>query len=335
MQVFLTGGTGFIGRPLTSALLRRGWNVTALVRDPASREAQALKRMGAALVKGDVLDSGARTMRGAMRGAQVVIHNAGVYEIGITLAAAARMRAVNVQGTENVLRTALELGIPKVVYTSSIIAMGDTGGLLADENFQRCAPPLTRYEESKAEAHAIACAYQARGAPLVIVCPGQVIGPGDHSAFGQFARLYVRGLLPPAAWAPEAVFSMPHVDDVAEAMALAAERGQPGQSYILGGGQITMREMLDVWKRTPGGLKPFIWLPRPLALLNGLLAAPLLRLARQPVFFSREGVASAYVCARYSSAKAEQALGAHFRSPEQAWLDTLAAERDARRPPAA
>ncbi len=327
MRVFLTGATGFIGQPLARALLRRGWELTCLARNPHGAAGRALAQLGATLAVGDVVETDRAALATAMRGADLVFHNAGVYAIGVTRSQAERMRAVNVQGTETVLGLAAELGIPKIVYTSTVGAFGDTGGALADENFTRRAAAASIYEQTKVDAHAIARAYQARGAPVVIACPGQVIGPGDHSPFGHFARLYVRGWLPPSVWAPDATFTIGHVDDVAEALALAAERGQPGQTYIVAGQPMTMRAMIATWKRTPGGLKPFIWLPRPLAWLTGLLAEPVLRLLGQPAFISRETIAGSFICFRFTSAKAERELGAQFRGAEQAWRDTLAAER--------
>jgi dihydroflavonol-4-reductase len=327
MRVFLTGATGFLGRPLTQAFLRRGGPVTALVRQPQGEAAQALAAQGVRLVPGDIVTMAPEALRAAMHGHDLVFHNAGWYELGVPRGAHARMRAVNVQGTGNVLRAAQEAGAPRIVYTSSTTALGDTGGALADEAFTRRARPVSFYEATKAEAHALAVDVQRQGAPLIIVSPAQVIGPGDHSPFGHFARLYVRGVMPPAAWAPEGAFTIGHVDDVSEAMALAAERGQPGCHYILGGGVITMRALIAVWRSTPGSLQPRLWLPRPVAWLNGALAEPLLRLLGQPAFLSRESVNGAYVSFRYSSARAERELGAAFRSPEQAWRDTLAAER--------
>jgi dihydroflavonol-4-reductase len=239
------------------------------------------------------------------------------------------MRAINIDGTENVLGQAVAAGVPRIVYTSSTIVLGDTGGGLADESFTRRSTPATYYEQTKTEAHAVARRYQAHGAPLVIVSPAQVIGPGDHSPFGIFARLYVRGLFPGAAWAPDAQFTIGHVDDVAEAMALSAERGRPGCTYFVAGAPMTMRAMMNTWRAMPGGLKPRFWLPRPVAALNGLLAAPVLRLLGQPAFLSREVVNSSYVRQYISSALAESELGARFRGAEQAWRDTLAAERAA------
>ncbi len=319
MKVFLTGGTGFIGAPLTRALLQRGWDVTLLTHstESASNDARA--------VKGDVMDQD--SMRAAMSGADVVIHNAGWYELGIAPSARAKMQAVNVGGTESVLSLAVELKIPKIVYTSSTTALGDTGGAAADESFARLSPPNTFYEQTKAEAHALALNYQKQGAPLIIVCPAQAVGKGDHSPFGYFARLYVRSLLPPVIWAPEAAFTFAHVDDVAEGIALAAEKGRAGEIYFLAGETIVNRQLVQLWKKAVGGIPPFIWLPKPLALAQGALVEPILRLLGVPAFISREVVASSFVSFRYSSEKAKRELGWKPRGAEQAWTDTLRAEK--------
>src|SRR5919201_1365119 len=135
MKVFLTGGTGFIGQPLTKSLLARGWNVVALVRKPDSPPARALTRMGAQCIAGDVTDR--ESMRAGMTGADIVVHNAGWYEVGVHKSARALMHTINVTGTENVLSLAQELGIPRTVYVSSGAYYGDTGLQARDETFQR------------------------------------------------------------------------------------------------------------------------------------------------------------------------------------------------------
>jgi len=313
MKIFLTGGTGFIGSALTRALARRGWQVAVLTRSGASPDSAV---MGA---KGDVSDK--ESMREAMSGAEAVIHNAGWYEIGIPSSLRAKMTAINVQGTANVLSLATELKIPKIVHTSTTIAFGDTGGATVDESFTRSAPAITHYEHTKTEAHEIALKYQQQGSPLIIVCPAQVIGVGDHSAFGYFARLYARRLLPPIIWAPEGAFTYVHVDDVAEGIALAVEKGRVGETYFLGGDAITIRDLMKVWKRAVGGVPPFIWLPKPIAVAQGILIEPLLRLIGVPAFISREVVEGSYVSYRYSSEKAKRELGWNPRSAEQAWFD--------------
>jgi len=214
VKVFLTGGTGFIGQPLTRTLIQRGWEVIALVRRPDGAKAKAIQALGARLVCGDVTDC--ESMREAMTGADVVIHNAGWYEFCIAKRAQATMQAINVQGTENTLGLAVELGIPKIVYTSTMLVFGHTGDIVADETFQRRTPPLSCYEQTKTEAHEVAVALQQRGAPIVIACPAGVIGPGDPSGVGHLIRMYVRGFLPPVLWAANGRRAHVYVDDVAE-----------------------------------------------------------------------------------------------------------------------
>jgi dihydroflavonol-4-reductase len=328
MKVFLTGGTGFIGTRLAERLVARGWQVTVLTRSGAS-PVSADPRVGAATgVKGDITDKEA--LRAAMIAAEpdLVFHNAGWYELGVSSSQKDKMTAINVGGTENTLGLAVELKIPRIVYTSSTTAIGDTGGQMVDETFERTAPYLTHYEKTKTEAHAIARRFQHEGAPLIIACPAQVLGPGDHSPYGWFGRLYVRGLLPPVIWAPEGVFTFGHVEDVAEGLALVAEKGRSGETYFLSGSPLAMRQIAPVWKQAVGGLPPFIFLPRPLAVLQGLLVEPLLRLLGLPAFISREVVEGSYVSFRYSPAKAQGELGWQSRSAEQAWIDTLREEKE-------
>jgi dihydroflavonol-4-reductase len=324
-KVFLTGGTGFIGQPLTQALLRRGWQVTALVRKPESPQAQALLRMGARLVKGDVADREA-VLRG-MEGAEIVVHNAGVYELGTTQEQVRKMRRSNVDGTEIVLGAALELGIPHTVYVSSILAFGETGKELRDETFQRQAPCATAYEQSKTDAHAVALEYQGGGLPLVIACPGNVIGPNDHAAWGYFARMYVNGIMPPMGWARHNTYVHSHVDDQAEGIALAAEKGRPGEIYLLGGDRITMEEAMSLWFATPGGMRSWLWAPTAVARVMFWTLEPLQRLIGLPAFMSRETAVAAGLNYNYSSEKAKRELGWAPRPARQVWPEIMKVER--------
>jgi dihydroflavonol-4-reductase len=328
VKLFLTGGTGFIGRRLTRRLLERGWAVTALVRRPASAEAQQLAAMGARLAQGDVTDR--ESMRGPMGGAEVVVHNAGWYELGLSAEAGRRMQAINVDGTANTLGLAAELGVPRIVHISSVVATGDTGDIVADESFRRRAPAATVYELTKAQAHAVAERHQRRGDPVIIASPAAVLGPGDHSPWGYAARLWVRGIFPPLFWSPESRYSFIYLDDVAEGIALAAEQGRPGAAYILSAGSLSIREILGLFERTPGGQRVRLYLPPALAApLMEATAAPLLRLAGFPAFISREAVLGSSGNLVYTGALAERELGLRYSPPEQAWLRALAAEREA------
>ncbi len=326
MKIFLTGGTGFIGQPLTRTLIQRGWEVIALVRKPNSAEAKAIQAMGAQLVRGDVTNR--ESMREAMTGTNAVIHNAGWYRFGIPKQAQDTMRAINVRGTENTLELAVELGISKIIYVSSMVAFGATGDAVADETFRRRYPPQSCYEQTKAEAHELAAQLQQRGAPIVIACPTGVIGPGDHSGIGYLVRMYVRGLLPPVLLAANGRRSHVYVDDAAEGIVRCAERGRVGECYILSSGVMQHRDMFKLWQRTRGGFKTtWFWMPNSLGMLFSIVAEPIEQLLGLPTVFCREFALAGFATWQFSAAKAERELGMRFRSLEQAWLDTLDAER--------
>jgi nucleoside-diphosphate-sugar epimerase len=300
--------------------------VAVLTRRPDAPEAGDLAAQGARLVVGDITDRASLQAAFEVTRPDLFFHNAGWYELGIPARARRRMWAVNVEGTENALSLAAEAAVRRVVYTSSTTALGDTGGIVADEAFERRAPPLSYYEETKAEAHAIALRHQSAGEPVMIVCPAQAIGPGDHSPFGRLARLFVRRRLPPFAWAPESTFTFGHVEDVGAAILLAGEKGRPGETYFVAGTCITNRDLMRVWGEATGLRPPFVWLPRGVAITQSALAVPVLRATRQPAFLSPEAVRSSYVSFRYSSEKAIRELGASFRPAEAAWTETLQEE---------
>jgi dihydroflavonol-4-reductase len=320
MKVFLTGGTGFIGHPLTQSLLARGWNVVALARETNSASARALAMMGAQLVAGDVTDR--ESMRAAMIGADIVVHNAGWYEIGVTGSRRKLMHVINVTGTENVLGLALELKIPRSVYVSSTMYYGETGPEACDESYQRQKPSNSYYEQTKAEAHQVALQYQQRGLPLVIVCPNGVAGPNDHAVPGYFLRMYLNHLMTPFAWGPDIIQSLVHVNDVGEGIALAAEKGRPGETYLLAGEPVCRREMIRIWMTRPGGFKVRFYIPGWLAKLMFAPMEPLQRLLGLPAAVSRETV-SASVHMNYSGAKAQRELGWTYRPAKEMWLEII------------
>jgi nucleoside-diphosphate-sugar epimerase len=324
MKVFLTGGTGFIGRPLTKSLLRRGWSVTLLVRRPDHPQALALSKMGAQLAIGDV--TGRESMRSAMSGAEIVVHNAGLYDYGMDGAGKQRMRSVNVDGTENVLSLAHELSVPRTIYVSTVQAFGPTGPQLRDETFTRQVPCRTNYEQTKTDAHEVARQYQQRGLPLIIVCPHQVIGPNDHSPFGYFLRLYVNRVMPPMGWSPNSIFCCVEVNDLAEGIALAAEKGRIGETYILCGELQSFHEIFDCWSKKPGAFFPRIWLPVGLATALFAPLEPLQRMFSLPAFLSRETVRASATNWNYSNEKAKRELGWTHCSAEAMWVTTFDGE---------
>ncbi len=257
MKAFVTGGTGFIGGRLIARLLERGDEVIALVRTP--EKATTLAQMGATLLKGDVTD--AAILEGGMKGVDVMFHVAGVYKVGIPAKERAAMFETNVTGTERVLDAAAAAGVPRIVYVSTVGVFGNTGGKIVDETHER-APGnwLSAYDESKFLGHKAAEDRASKGAPVVIVQPGGVYGPGDHSELGSFIDRVRHGKLPVRTF-PGLGFNLVHVDDVVQGILLAAEKGQVGRSYVLGGEISTVGHLIDEVARLSGRKAPKATLP--------------------------------------------------------------------------
>ena len=241
MRVFVTGGTGFIGGHVVRKLRARGDDVVALVRD--SEKGRELEALGCELVIGDLSDAAA--IGSGIDGADAVIHGAAIYEVGVPKSRHQAMYETNVLGTERVLRAALDARIPKVVYISTIGAYGDTHGEVVDERYVHPGQEYTSYyEETKTEAHRIARRLIDEGLPCVIVQPGGVYGPDDHSTLGKQMDDFLAGRMPFLIM-PDLGMNMVHVEDAAEGVLLALDKGKPGEAYNLGGQITTMRELIS------------------------------------------------------------------------------------------
>ena len=241
VRVFLTGGTGFIGGEIARLLRARGDDVRALVRTPG--RASALADLGCELVVGDLSDEAALTE--ACRGVEAVIHGAALYEVGVPAERRSAMIDANVGGTERVLGAALSAGVRKAVYISTVAVFGNTGGHVADEGWVRRddGSYTSVYEETKVLAHRRAHEIAARGLPLVTVQPGVVYGPGDTSTVGDLLERFLAGKLPALPF-PDLGVTPVHRDDVAAGVLLALDRGVPGESYVLAGTPVRMRELV-------------------------------------------------------------------------------------------
>ena len=253
MKVFLTGGTGFVGGRVAAALRERDDEVRALARSP--ERAAGLSAAGCELVAGDLADRDAIT-RG-LDGADALVHAAAIYEVGVPASRHPAMREANVGGTERVLGAALAAGTERVVYVSTVAAFGNTHGEVVDESYRHPGVEFTSYyERTKYEAHQVARRLiDDEGLPCVIVQPGAVYGPGDHSAVGKQLHDLVAGRLPFLAF-PDVGFNMVHVDDVAAGVLLALDRGAVGEQYVLGGQITTMRELIATAAAVAGRRPP-------------------------------------------------------------------------------
>lgn len=319
MKVFVTGGTGFIGGHVVRLLRERGDEVIALVRSP--EKGASLEALGAELVPGTLADG--EKIRNAMSGCDAVIHGAAIYEVGIRESDRQPMYDANVVGTATVLGAALEAKIPKVVYVSTVAAFGNTHGEVVDESYQHPGDSFTSYyEKTKYEAHQVAKRLISEGLPCVIVQPGGVYGPDDHSAIGKQMSDFVRGRLPALAF-PEVGFNMVHVEDVAKGIILALDRGKAGEAYIIGDQVTTMREVIETLAGVTGKRPPRFDIPT--GLLKAMApAGPLVgKIMGQPPNL-RELITSADGVTFWAKAdKAKAELGFAPRGLEQGLRDTF------------
>jgi dihydroflavonol-4-reductase len=322
VRVFLTGGTGFIGGEVARRLRARGDTVRALVRTPS--KAAALTSIGCELVEGDLSDEDA--LRSAIKGCDTVVHGAAVYEIGVTAARAEALVDANVRGTERILGAALAVGVRKAVYVSTVAIFGNTRGEIADENWERPAGLgfTSVYEQTKVQAHARAMELSARGLPLVTVQPGTVYGPGDTSDLGDILDKLLTGKLPLLPF-PELGITPVHRDDVAAGILLALDKGVNGESYVLAGEPLRMRELVAALAEVSGRRGPRGTLPT--VVVKGL--APFGRFVGPLLGFPtnlREVVTSSDGVTFWArSDKAQEELGWTYR-PLREGLATLSAQ---------
>ena len=247
MRAFVTGGTGFIGGAVVRRLLQAGHEVRALVRPGA--DIRQLEGLPVEQVAGDLSHSDG--LRRGMSGCEWVFHIAALYSYwGYRWD---DFYQTNVEGTRNVLEAARLEGVERLVYTSSIAVLGlhrdhtpateDTPSTLAD----RIGP----YQRSKFLAEEVAREYVRQGLPVVIVNPSTPVGVGDHkpTPTGQIIVDFLNGRM--FAYVDTGL-NIVGVEDVAAGHLLAAERGRVGERYILGGENLTLKQVLDLLAEITG-----------------------------------------------------------------------------------
>lgn len=247
MRTLVTGASGFLGRQLVEALLARGDRVQILSR-PTSNLDDLRDRVDVAY--GDVLDPA--SLEAAVANVDLVFHTAGM--VSTIAREHARMFAVNVDGTRNVLQAAQTAGVGRVVYTSSSYAVGHTeDGRALDENALWTDPGVA-YAQSKRQAEAVAMDLGRAGLPLVVVNPSFILGPGGGE--GSSARIVRRFLSGQLRFYVEGGFSPVDVADVVEGHLQAAERGQIGERYLLSGENVSFTEFFKLLGAVAGRPMP-------------------------------------------------------------------------------
>jgi nucleoside-diphosphate-sugar epimerase len=265
-KVFVTGGTGFLGRKLVAELVRRGNTIHVLRRPTSNTEGLEHERIH--LFEGNMMDCG--SIKKAMEGCTQVYH----------LAAYAKnwsresitFYQYNVEGVCNVWEMAKALRVERVVFTSSIVTCGPTKPGAVEDEEQQCSLPncFTDYQTSKIIGEQKAYSYIERGLALVTVNLTRVYGPGKMSEGNSVTKmidLYDRGKFPFLLNHGINVGNYAFAEDVVQGLILAMDKGKIGERYILGGDNVSLKQLFDLIDES-GGRKHFkINIPPWLALL--------------------------------------------------------------------
>ncbi|HLF19931.1 MAG TPA: SDR family oxidoreductase [Bacteroidota bacterium] len=302
-NVLVTGGTGFIGSNLAIALVQRGCCVRIL-RRPNS-DLRAIGNAEVEHVIGDVRDPD--SLRRAVQGCDTVFHTAAL--ISHWRKERPLMYNINIDGTRNVVQTCLELGVQKLIHTSSVATIGyELDGRPATEatsfNWQ---PFDIGYRISKFLSEQEILRGIRLGLPAVMVNPSVVIGPRDiHFHGGRMIRdIYRKRIFYYIAGGMNIVY----IDDVVRGHLAAVEKGRIGERYILCGENLTYKEVFATTARIVGGIAPLLRLPTAGAKVVAAAVDAAARLVHQRPWVSRELVAGIEIQNWFSCKKAERELG--------------------------
>jgi dihydroflavonol-4-reductase len=299
MKTLITGATGFVGSAVLRQLLAAGHEVRALIR-PKS-DCRNIAGLPVEVVYGDLTDR--KSLGQGVKGCSTLFHVAADYRLWVSRAE--EMYEANVIGTRNIMDAALNAGINRVVYTSSVATLGFTpDGSPADEDTPVSLKNMIgHYKRSKFIAEAeVKRLVDEQHLPAIIVNPSTPIGPRDikPTPTGRMIIDAASGRMPAYV---ETGLNLVHVDDVAIGHLLAFERGHVGERYILGGYNMTLKEIFCAAATLAGRRPPKICLPLnlvlPIALISEVWAHLVtgreprvtftgVRLARKKMFFSIE-----------------------------------------------
>ena len=319
MTTLITGANGFVGSALVRQLLQQGHGVKALVRPGSDR--RNLEQLDVHLVEGDLTD--AASLQRATSGCRYLFHVAADYRLWIP--DPERIYRTNVDGSRDLLRAAADAGVSRIVYTSSVAALGiNRDRSPADEATPvSLADMVGHYKRSKFLAEqAVRELVEEQGLPVVIVNPSTPVGPRDvkPTPTGRIILDTLRRKMPAYV---DTGLNIAHVDDVARGHLLAFDRGEPGKRYILGGEDLSLKAILGIICDYADLAPPRLRLPHNAILPFAWLAEKWARVSGKEPFATLDGVKMAKKFMYFSSALAQQKLGYESRPARLAIEDAI------------
>jgi len=304
MKILVTGGSGYIGSAVVRELLNGKDKIKVLARK--SDDLGNLDGLNVELAYGDITDF--HSIIDALKGCDRVFHLAAIY--AIWLPDPKMMNWVNVQGSKNVFEACLQKKIKKVVYTSSVAALGAHGKEHpADETAQfNLWHTKDPYYLSKFQAEQVALDYFRRGLPLAIVNPTNPCGPRDTmpTPNGQLIINVIQGKLPGYV---DGGINVSDIDDTAKGHVLAMKKGKPGEKYVLGNTNVSVKEYFDLIAQIGGGKSPSIKIPTSVAVFSGHLYRLLAEITKKPPVTTAAWVRVGSEYSFWDSTKAVKKLG--------------------------
>lgn len=314
-QVFLTGGSGFIGGALGGRLLERGDHVVALAR--SEKATRALAGRASRVTMGNVLDE--ESLVRGMAGCELAYHVAGVNTH--CPADPSMLLRVNVGGPEAVIRAAARAGVGRVVLTSSAASLGEPPGTVGHEETSHRGTYLSVYERSKREGEEAAfAAGRQLGVDVVAVNPSSVQGPGRSAGNGKIVIAYLNGRLRAFV---DTQISIVDIDDCAEGHLLAAERGRTGARYVLNGATITSAEALEIVSELSGVRDRVRMVPPLVARAAATLAEGASRARRRHTSVCRARIRTILHGHRYDGSRATRELGLAYTPVSETFRRTI------------
>jgi len=316
--VLITGATGFVGSAVARKALAQDYAVRALARLNSPRA--NLDGLDVEIVDGDMRD--APSLSRAMAGVRYLFHVAADYRLWAR--DPEEIVSNNREGTRAVIQAARDAGVERVVYTSSVAALKPRDdGCDADETSRAdMAAAIGAYKKSKVAAERVVEEMIGQGLPAVIVSPSTPIGPRDirPTPTGRILVEAANGRMPAYV---ETGLNIVHVDDVADGHLLALEKGRIGESYILGGHNVMLKDMLAEIARLMGRKPPGISLPRaplyPLAYVSEVVA----QITGKEPMLTSDALRMSQHKMYFSSAKAKRELGYSYGPWRLAVADAL------------